>query len=94
MTREQWQIDQGKACPCGGSDDYCPCQNVEKAAAEVRTKQHGGTRIELVTMIVAGMCHKITPEYVKDLAEGVAAGLPMVKAANQLIDTILQVEGE
>lgn len=27
-TREQWQINQGKKCPCGGSDEYCPCQNV------------------------------------------------------------------
>jgi hypothetical protein len=22
------QIEQGDRCPCGGSDDYCPCQNV------------------------------------------------------------------
>ena len=29
-TRSQWQIDQGRACSCGGSDEYCPCQNVEK----------------------------------------------------------------
>lgn len=26
--RAQWQIDQGKRCGCGGSDEYCPCQNV------------------------------------------------------------------
>ncbi|WP_416362398.1 helix-turn-helix domain-containing protein [Phenylobacterium sp. 58.2.17] len=29
-ARSQWQIDQGIACPCGGSDDYCSCQNVQK----------------------------------------------------------------
>ncbi len=26
-TRAQQQA-QGKRCPCGGSDEYCPCQNV------------------------------------------------------------------
>lgn len=26
-TREQ-QKAQGAECPCMGSDDYCPCQNV------------------------------------------------------------------
>lgn len=25
--REQWQIEQGKKCGCGGTDDMCPCQN-------------------------------------------------------------------
>lgn len=25
--REGWQIEQGSRCPCGGSDDYCGCQN-------------------------------------------------------------------
>lgn len=31
MSREQWQIDQGKACGCKGHDDMCPCQNVNRA---------------------------------------------------------------
>jgi len=26
--REFWQIEQGKACGCGGSDDMCACQNM------------------------------------------------------------------
>ncbi len=30
--RSQWQIDQGKLCPCGGSDEYCRCQNEERFA--------------------------------------------------------------
>lgn len=37
--REQWQIDQGNACPCKGADDMCPCQNskkVNKAATQIR----------------------------------------------------------
>lgn len=25
--RPQWQIDQGAACACRGTDDICPCQN-------------------------------------------------------------------
>lgn len=25
--RQQWQIDQGNACPCRGHDDMCACQN-------------------------------------------------------------------
>jgi hypothetical protein len=25
--RQQWQIDQGKACGCRGTDDMCACQN-------------------------------------------------------------------
>lgn len=32
-----WQTEQGKACPCGGADDYCVCQNVspeDRAARE------------------------------------------------------------
>lgn len=28
--REQWQIDQGNACVCRGTDDMCPCQNVDR----------------------------------------------------------------
>lgn len=26
--REQWQKEQADRCPCRGSDDMCPCQNV------------------------------------------------------------------
>jgi hypothetical protein len=25
--RQPWQIDQGRACGCRGTDDMCPCQN-------------------------------------------------------------------
>ena len=24
----QWQKDQGANCPCRGSDEMCPCQNI------------------------------------------------------------------
>lgn len=34
---EQWQIDQGKECPCGGADDYCPCQNTHRSEPSVPT---------------------------------------------------------
>lgn len=34
--RSQWQIDQGKLCPCGGADDYCPCQNEQRFATADR----------------------------------------------------------
>ena len=27
-----WQMRQANECPCGGSDEYCPCQNVDKMA--------------------------------------------------------------
>lgn len=26
--QEQWQKDQAAKCPCRGSDEMCPCQNV------------------------------------------------------------------
>lgn len=28
--KEQWQIDQARACGCRGTDDMCPCQNVQR----------------------------------------------------------------
>lgn len=27
-----WQMRQANECPCGGSDEYCPCQNVDRLA--------------------------------------------------------------
>ena len=27
--RAAWQIEQAEHCPCGGSDEYCPCQRVQ-----------------------------------------------------------------
>ena len=30
-TRSAWQFSQGKACSCRGADEYCPCQNTERA---------------------------------------------------------------
>ena len=27
--RSLWQIQQGRKCTCEGSDEYCPCQNVQ-----------------------------------------------------------------
>lgn len=32
--RAQWQIDQGNACSCKGSDEYCGCQNVNRAESD------------------------------------------------------------
>ena len=32
--REQWQIDQGNRCGCKGSDEMCPCQNVDPEMRE------------------------------------------------------------
>lgn len=26
--RSEWQVEQGSRCPCGGSDEFCPCQNI------------------------------------------------------------------
>lgn len=31
-----WQMRQANDCLCGGSDEYCPCQNVERMAAADR----------------------------------------------------------
>ena len=31
-----WQMRQANECLCGGSDEYCPCQNVERLAAADR----------------------------------------------------------
>lgn len=27
-----WQMRQANECLCGGSDEYCPCQNVDRMA--------------------------------------------------------------
>lgn len=29
--RADWQKRQGAACTCLGTDEYCPCQNVERS---------------------------------------------------------------
>jgi len=38
-TRSPWQIEQGKKCSCRGSDDYCPCQNVDFSQRETPTPE-------------------------------------------------------
>lgn len=40
--RSQWQIDQGNACSCKGHDEYCGCQNVNRAEAEPVEDDDGG----------------------------------------------------
>lgn len=42
--RENWQIEQGGKCPCGGSDEYCPCQNVDRSAHKQPPSHAGNIR--------------------------------------------------
>jgi hypothetical protein len=30
--QSDWQKAQGTACSCGGADEWCPCQNVQRLA--------------------------------------------------------------
>lgn len=32
MTRQDWQIKQGVSCGCKGTEEMCPCQNVNRLA--------------------------------------------------------------
>ncbi len=31
-TRSDWQKEQGARCGCRGSDEMCPCQNIERGS--------------------------------------------------------------
>jgi predicted DNA-binding transcriptional regulator YafY len=52
--RSQWQIDQGKQCGCGGSDEFCPCQNVDRTMSITDTPEplSDGERIELENLLM------------------------------------------
>jgi len=51
-TRSKWQIEQGARCGCRGSDDYCPCQNVENCkrggdeGSQSRSEQNPSVEVE------------------------------------------------
>lgn len=34
QAQSKWQKDNAERCPCGGSDEYCTCQNVAPVDAD------------------------------------------------------------
>lgn len=46
--RSDWQVEQGRKCPCGGADDYCPCQNVEFKQTKSASESGPGVSAEVL----------------------------------------------
>jgi hypothetical protein len=50
--QEQWQKDQAAKCPCRGSDEMCPCQNV-KWGSDKRPKLREVVFVEVIPALEA-----------------------------------------
>ena len=90
--REQWQIDQGNACGCKGSDEYCGCQNVNRALPQTRRE----FSIVIDTEICSGMpCIAGTRIPVRTIArfhiEGYSASEIVKEYPTLSIETVEQV---
>lgn len=59
--RSEWQIRQAMSCSCGGSDEYCPCQNVDEADPEIWAQRIGRMANQMLEMAPkAGLRVEIT----------------------------------
>lgn len=60
--RQQWQIDQGKACPCKGSDDMCPCQNFNRSekGTEMKTMTLNLSDAEMAALEELSLTHEMS----------------------------------
>lgn len=50
MSKQTWQIEQGAKCPCGGADDYCPCQNTDENDPAVWANRIGEMAKQMILM--------------------------------------------